>query len=184
MYMGIINSTFVSIDGVINHMDAWHFAYTDEEARQIAAEQLLAADALLMGRKTYEGYAAVWPQRQGVYPDKINTMQKYVASGTLDKADWANTTVLKGDLVEEVAQLRRQDGDTIMHGFGPVAQTLIMNGLLDMLHLWVHPQFAGVGTISDTLFSEGNNARLELIATRTLSSGVVMLSYRVPGAED
>jgi dihydrofolate reductase len=124
------------------------------------------------------------PQREGVYPDKINTMQKYVASGTLDKADWANTTVIKGDLVEEVAQLRRQDGDIIMHGFGPVAQTLIMNGLLDMLHLWVHPQFAGVGTISDTLFSEGNNARLELIATRTLSSGVVMLSYRVPGAED
>ncbi len=179
----IINSTFVSIDGVINHMDAWHWAYTDQEAGEIAAEQLLATDALLMGRKTYEAYAAIWPQREGVYPDKINTMQKYVASGTQDKADWANTTVLRGDLVAEVARLRQQDGDIMMHGFGPVAQTLIKNGLLDVLHLWVHPQFAGIGTIGDMLFSEGNNARLELIGTRTLKSGVVMLSYRIPGTE-
>ena len=179
----IINSTFVSIDGVINHMEAWHFAYTDEEAGAIAAEQLLATDALLMGRKTYEEYAVIWPQHDGVYPDKINTMQKYVASRTLDKADWANTTVIKGDLVEEVTRIREQDGNIMMHGFGPVAQTLIRNGLLDVLHLWVHPQFAGVGAISDMLFSEGNNARLELIAPRTLSSGIVMLSYRVPGPE-
>jgi dihydrofolate reductase len=104
-------------------------------------------------------------------------------SATVPKAEWANTTVLRGDLVAEVARLRQQDGDIMMHGFGPVAQTLIKNGLLDVLHLWVHPQFAGIGTIDDMLFSEGNNARLELIGTRTLKSGVVMLSYRIPGTE-
>lgn len=174
----IINSTFVSIDGVINHMEAWHFAYTDDEAAAIATEQLLATDALLMGRKTYAGYAASWPQRDGAYADKINTMRKYVVSGTIDQADWANTTVIRSDLVAEVARLRQQDGDVMMHGFGPVAQTLIRNGLLDVLHLWVHPHFAGVGTISDMLFSEGNNTRLELIGPQILDSGVVILSYQ------
>jgi dihydrofolate reductase len=179
----IINSTFVSIDGVINHMEAWHFAYTDDESGEIAAEQLLATDALLMGRRTYEGYAAIWPQRDGAYPDKINTMQKYVVSDTLGKAGWANTTVVRGgDLVTEATRLRQQDGDVMMHGFGPVARTLISNGLLDVLHLWVHPQFAGVGAVSDMLFSEGNNTRLELTGPRVLRSGVVLLSYQVPGA--
>jgi dihydrofolate reductase len=179
----IINSTFVSIDGVINHMEAWHFDYTDDEADQIATEQILASDALLMGRTTYEAYAASWPQRGGVYAEKINGMQKYVASATLDKADWTNTAVIKGDLVEEVAQLKQHDGDILMHGFGPVAQTLIRNGLLDVLHLWVHPHFAGVGTSSDMLFSEGNNTRLQLTGARTLGSGVVMLSYQVPDTQ-
>jgi dihydrofolate reductase len=179
----IINSTFVSIDGIINHMEAWHFAYTDDEAAEIAAEQLMATDALLMGRKTYEGYAAIWPGREGAYPDKINSMRKYVVSTTMDKADWANTTVINGDLVAEVARLKQQDGDIMMHGFGPVAQTLIRNGLLDVLHLWVHPHFAGVGGLGDTLLSEGNNTRLELIGPRTLNSGVVILSYQVPDGE-
>jgi dihydrofolate reductase len=145
--------------------------------------KLLASDALLMGRNTYEVYAASWPTRDGVYPEKINSMQKYVVSTTLDKADWTNTTVIKGDLVGEVSTLKQQRGDILMHGFGPVAQTLIRNGLLDMLHLWVYPHFAGVGTTSDMLFSEGNNTRLKLIGTRTLGSGIVMLSYQVPGAD-
>ena len=177
----IINSTFVSIDGVINHMEVWHFAYTDDEANQIATEQLFASDALLMGRKTYEVYASSWPQRDGVYPEKINSMSKYVVSTTLDKADWNNTTVIKGDLVAEVAELKQQvGGNILMHGFGPVAQALITNGLLDVLHLWVHPHFAGVGGPGDMLLNEGNSTRLELIGTRILKSGVVLLSYQVP----
>ena len=176
----VINSTFVSIDGVINHMEVWHFAYTDDETDQIALEQLQASEALLMGRHTYEVYAASWPQRDGVYADKINSVPKYVASTTLDKADWNNTTVIKSDLVAEVAKLKQQGGDILMHGFGPVANTLITNGLLDTLHLWVHPHFAGVGGPGDLLLNEGNNARLELVGTRVLKSGVVLLSYQVP----
>lgn len=181
----IINSTFVSLDGVINHMEAWHFAFIDAEAEQIATEQLLASDALLMGRHTYEVYASSWPDRVGEYADKINSMQKYVASTTLANADWANTSVVRGDLVEQVAELKQESGrDILMHGFGPVARTLLAHRLLDELHLWVHPTFAGVGTTSDMLFSEGNNARLSLLGTRTLDSGVVILSYRAAMSQD
>lgn len=177
----IINSTFVSIDGVINHMEAWHFDYIDDETEQIALEQLQASEAMLMGRDTYDVYASSWPDRDGVLADKINSMRKYVASTTLDEADWNNTAVIKGDLVAEVAKLKAQPGDILMHGFGPVAQALVAGGLLDVLHLWVHPHFAGVGTTADMLFSEGNNARLELLSNRTLKSGVVLLTYNVTG---
>jgi dihydrofolate reductase len=173
----IINSTFVSVDGVINHMEAWHFAYIDDETEQIALEQIQPTEALLMGRNTYDVYASAWPSRDGGLADKLNSMPKYVASTTLDKADWNNTTVIKGDLVAEVAKLKQQGGDILMHGFGPVAHTLMTNGLLDVVHLWVHPHFAGVGGPGDLLLSPGNNTRLELIGTRILKSGVVMLSY-------
>ena len=178
----IINSTFVSIDGVINHMDAWHFDYGGDEQEQIALEQITASDAMLMGRKTYEVYASAWPEREGTYPAKINSIRKYVVSTTLDRADWNNTTVINGDLVAEVAKLKAQPGDILMHGFGPVAQALVAAGLLDVLHLWVHPQFAGVGTTADMLFSEGNNSRLELLGNRALKTGVVLLTYKVAGA--
>ena len=176
----IVNSTFVSIDGVINHMEVWHFAYIDDESEQIALEQMQASEALLMGRHTYDVYASAWPERDGVVAERINSMPKYVASTTLDKADWNNTTVIKGDLVAEAAKLKQQGGDILMHGFGPVANTLISNGLLDVVHLWVHPHFAGVGRPGDLLLNEGNNTRLELIGTRILKSGVVLLSYQVP----
>lgn len=175
----LINSTFVSLDGVINQMQAWHFEYVDDESDTVALEQLLASEAMLMGRHTYDVYASSWPGRDGEYADKINTMPKYVASTTLTKADWTNTTVIAGDLVEEVTALKEAPGgDILMHGFGPVAATLIEHGLLDELHLWVHPKFAGVGTTDDLLFREGNDARVELTSTRALGSGVVILSYR------
>jgi dihydrofolate reductase len=173
----IINSTFVSIDGVINHMEVWHFDYIDDESEQIAMEQMQASEALLMGRQTYEVYASAWPDRDGAMPDLINSMPKYVASTTLDKAAWNNTTVIKGDLVTEVAKLKQQGGDILMHGFGPVAHTLMTNGLLDVLHLWVHPHFAGVGGPGDMLLRAGSDTRLELLDTRVLKSGIVMLSY-------
>ncbi len=173
----IINSTFVSVDGVINHMEAWHFAYIDDEIEQIALEQIEPTEAMLMGRNTYDVYASAWPSRDGGLADKLNSMPKYVASTTIDKADWHNTTVIKGDLVAEVAKLKQQGGDILMHGFGPVAHTLMTNGLLDVVHLWIHPHFAGVGGPGDLLLSPGNNTRLELIGTRVLKSGVVMLSY-------
>ncbi|MFD9950220.1 dihydrofolate reductase family protein [Nonomuraea sp. NPDC059023] len=179
----IINSTFVSVDGVVNHMDAWHFAYIDDESSQIALEQLSAATALLMGRHTYDVYAGAWPGRGGDYPDTINNMRKYVASTTLDKADWHNTTIIT-DLIPAAEKLKRQDdgGDILMHGFGPVARTLIRHGMLDELHLWVHPRFAGVGGPGDMLLSQGDNTALSLMGTRTLGSGVVILSYQVAGA--
>jgi dihydrofolate reductase len=177
----IVNSTFVSLDGVINHMPAWHFDYTDdEEYNQINEELLLAAEALLLGRKTYEIYAGVWPGSAGTLADRINSMRKYVASTTLDDAVWNNTRVISRDLVGTVAKLRSEPGDILMHGFGSVAHTLLQHGLLDVLHLWVHPHFAGVGTIDDTLVREGTNTGMRLLGTRSLGSGIVILTYQAP----
>lgn len=172
----IINSTFVSLDGVMNHMQAWHFDFTDEEHDRANEELLLAADALLMGRATYEVYAAVWPGRDGSSAERLNKMQKYVASTTLDKANWENTTIVT-DLVGTVEKLRSEPGDVLIHGFGSVSHTLLQHGLLDVLHLWVNPRFAGVGTIKDTLVREGTNTRMKLVGTRALASGVVVLTY-------
>lgn len=179
----ISSSTFVSLDGVINHMDKWHFDYVDDESDALALEQLRAADAMLMGRSTYEIYANAWPGRDGEYADAINAIPKYVASTTLTDPTWHNTTVLDGDLVETVRNLRSPDGTSIlMHGYGPVAKTLLGADLLTELHLWVHPHLAGVGDQGDLLFHEGLNKKLELTDTRTLDSGVVVLTLRNPDA--
>jgi dihydrofolate reductase len=180
----VISSTFASLDGVINHMDAWHFAYLDEEATKIATEQLLASDALLMGRHTYDVYAQAWPERDGDYAEKINSMRKYVASTTLGQAGWANTEIISGNLAGTVERLRQEaGGDILLHGFGPVARTLLAAGLLDELHVWVHPAFAGVGGPGDMMFSTGTSSRLELLQARPLASGVVILSYRAAGLD-
>jgi dihydrofolate reductase len=176
-------STFVSLDGVVNHMDKWHFDYVDDESDALALEQLRAADAMLMGRRTYEVYAGAWPERDGEYADAINAIRKYVASTTLTEPTWANTTVLDGDLVESARTLRAQDGGPVlMHGYGPVAKTLLHADLLSELHLWIHPHLAGVGEEGDVLLDQGLNKRLALTDLRTLGSGVVVLTLRNPNA--
>lgn len=182
--MSIISSSaFVSLDGVVNHMDKWHFDYVDDESDELAFEQLRDADAMLMGRRTYEVYASVWPGREGAYPDAINAIPKHVVSTTLRDPVWQNTTVLGGDLVESARALRAQDGTSIlMHGYGCVAKTLLQHDLLDELHLWVHPHLAGVGDADDLLLRQGLTKKLELTGTRTLRSGVVVLTLHNPGA--
>ncbi len=175
----IVNSTFVSLDGVINHMEAWHFDYVDDELGAIARDQLYTSDAMLMGRATYESYAGVWPSRSDEYADRINTIPKYVVSTTLTAPEWENTTVISGDMVDEARALKARDGQGIlMHGYGPVAKTLLREGLLDELHLWVHPAFAGVGEGDDLLLEPGLKTTLQLTGTQTLQSGIVLLSYR------
>lgn len=176
----IVNSTFVSLDGVINHMERWHFDYIDAESDSLALQQLRDSDALLMGRHTYDIYAGVWPGRDGEIADRINAMTKYVASTTLQTADWANTTILDGDLIEAVTKLKEDPGqDILMHGYGPVAKALVRHGLLDELVLWVHPALAGIGTADDVLLTQDLTAKLELLDTRPLTSGIVVLSYRL-----
>jgi dihydrofolate reductase len=175
----IVNSTFVSLDGVINHMERWHFDFVDDETNAIALQQLRDSGALLMGRHTYDVYAGAWPSRDGDYADRINAMPKYVVSNTLKTAGWANTTVLDGDWIEAVARLKQDpDLNILMHGYGPVAKTLVRHGLLDQLFLWVHPMLAGVGANDDLLLSEGLNQRLTLLDVQRLASGVVLLSYQ------
>jgi dihydrofolate reductase len=158
-------------------MDKWHFDFVDDETDNFAMRQLQASESLLMGRNTYEVYASSWPTRDGALADRINSMRKYVASTTLTSADWTNTTVIGSDLVDRVAELREQPGDILMHGYGPVARTLLANGLLDELFLWVHPHLAGVGSTGDMLWEAGVNQRLRLLDSRTLKSGLITLSY-------
>jgi dihydrofolate reductase len=175
----IINSTYVTLDGVIEYLERWHFEYIDDDSDAFTMELLTRSDALLMGRQTYESFAEAWPPRDGEVADKVNAMKKYVASSTLEKADWRNSTVIEGDLADAVAKLKQGPGqDILTYGLGPVAETLMKHGLLDELHLWVHPVFAGVGGVGDTLLSEGNSARFKLAGTRTFASGVVVLSYQ------
>ena len=123
----IINSTNVSLDGVVEIMGGWgwHFEYVADAFDELTRDHLAACDALLMGRRTYETFAEAWPSQTGDYADRINSMKKYVASTTLDKAAWTNSTVIHGDLVEEVTKLKELPGqDIMMFGFGPVARTL------------------------------------------------------------
>jgi dihydrofolate reductase len=173
----IVNSTFVSLDGVINHMDRWHFDFVDDQSNAFAEQQLRKSDALLMGRNTYDVYAAVWPTRDDDYAKRLNAMPKYVASTTLTNPGWQNTTVLADDLIGEVTKLKA-DQDILMHGYGPVAKTLLARGLLDELYLWVHPMLAGVGSGDDLIMGEGLNKQLSLLDVKRLDSGVVILSYQ------
>jgi dihydrofolate reductase len=182
----LINSTFVTLDGVVNHMDQWHFDFVDDNSDDLALRQLRASDALLMGRHTYQVYAATWPDRDGEYADRINAVRKYVVSTRLTEPTWENTAILTGDLLEQVRSLKEEDGAAIlMHGVGPVAKALLGAGLLDELHLWYHPVFAGVGGSGDLLHTEGLSIGLRHVDTSVHPSGVVVLSYDAsPGSGD
>jgi dihydrofolate reductase len=175
----IVNSTFVSLDGVINHMEKWHFDLLSEQSDQLAMRQLDEADSMLMGRNTYDAYAGAWPQRDSAYADRINALPKHVASTTLADPEWNNTTVIGSDLVTAVSELRAGDGGSIlMHGFGPVAKSLTEAGLLDELHLWYHPVLAGVGGPDDVLLTPGLNVRFETTGAEVLDSGIVVISMK------
>jgi len=175
----IIESTLVSLDGVIGDPQAWASDYFDEEARADALERLLASDAMLMGRRTYEAFAQAWPAQTGEYADRINSMRKYVFSSTLERADWSNSTVISGDVAAEVGKLKQQNGqDLVIYGHGLLGQTLLAHGLLDELQFAIHPVVVGGGRL---LFREGEKATLRLLAARTFGTGVVVLSYQPAG---
>jgi dihydrofolate reductase len=175
----IVNSTFVSLDGVVNHMDKWHFDYVDDETDDLAMQHLNDADVMLMGRATYDSYAAAWPSRDGKLADRLNAMPKYVASTTLTDPTWNNTTVLDDDLVTAVRALKEQDGgDILQHGIGPVTKTLLAAGLIDVVHLWFHPVLAGAGGPADVLLTPGLNVRFETLGTQVLTNGIVVVSLK------
>jgi dihydrofolate reductase len=180
----IINSTYISLDGVVEQPHLWPTLPGrpgDERAGAIQTDLLLACDAVLMGRRTYEGFAPVWQTRSGdPYSDRINTMPKYVVSTTLTDPDWPNTTVIADDVVARVRQLKDQPGqDIVQYGFGAVSTLLMEHGLLDELRLWIHPLFVGAGTSDDTLFPKGPPTQFELRDSTTLNGGMVIVSYRV-----
>ena len=141
----------------------------------------MACDALLMGRRTYEGFAPVWQSRSGdPFSDRINTMPKYVVSTTLEDPDWANTTVISGDVAGQIRELKDRSGqDIVQYGFGAVSTLLMEHGLLDELRLWIHPLFVGAGTPDDLLFSKAPATHFELTDSTILGNGMAILSYRL-----
>jgi dihydrofolate reductase len=164
----IIESTLVSLDGVIGDPHLWAMNYFDNEAQEDSL------DAMLMGRRTYEIFAGVWPARTGDYADRMNNIRKYVFSSTLERADWNNSTIIRGDVAAEVAKLKQQDGqDLVIYGHGLLGQTLLEHGLLDELRFSIHPILVGSGRL---LFREGKKTILKLIAKKTRGTGVVVLS--------
>jgi dihydrofolate reductase len=176
----VINSTYVSLDGVVTNPQEWTFAFRDDSANQFAFEQLMASDALLMGRRTYGFFAQVWPtmQDEAGFAEKMNGMPKYVASRTLKETTW-NATVIQGDLAEAVEGLKRAPGqDILQYGYGPVTSTLIEHGLLDELRLWLHPILVGRGEVDDLLIGPRATATLKLADLKRYDSGLLILTYQ------
>jgi dihydrofolate reductase len=181
----IIVTEFVSLDGVIEAPgggeDYKHGGWTFEidrgaEGNKFKLDETLDADALLLGRVTYEGFAAAWPSRDDEFADKFNSMPKYVVSSTLQKPDWNNSTVLDGDVAEEVAKLKQQqDGDIVVHGSAQLVQALIEHDLVDELRLMVFPVVLGSGK---RLFGDtSDKKRLRLTDSNTVGDGVSILVY-------
>jgi dihydrofolate reductase len=171
----VIESTLVSLDGVIGDPMVWANEYFDEEAVATSLAQLRVSDAMLMGRNTYEMFAAAWPASTGDYADAMNAIRKYVFSDTIADATWTNTTIVRGDVATAVRELKEQDGgDLVMYGHGPLGQALLDDGLLDELRLWIHPLFVGHGNL---LSRPEATARLRLLDTEKRANGVVVVTY-------
>ena len=179
----IINSTYISLDGVVEQPHEWPTIErpADERGEQIQTSLLMACDALLMGRRTYEGFAPVWQSRSGdPFSDRINTMPKYVVSTTLEDPGWANTTVISDDVAGQIRELKDRPGqDIVQYGFGAVSTLLMEHGLLDELRLWIHPLFVGTGTPDDLLFAKAPATHFELTDSTILGNGMAILSYRL-----
>ena len=179
----IINSTYITLDGVIEDPHLWPrlMAPPDPRAGAIQTDLLLACDAVLMGRRTYEGFAPVWPTRSGdPYSDRINAIPKYVVSGTLKNPQWANTTVITGDVAAEIKKLKAAGGqDIVQYGFGSLSRLLMEEGLLDELRLWLYPQTIGDGKLAHLMTANATQAQFHLSDSTALSNGIVVLGYRL-----
>jgi dihydrofolate reductase len=165
---------FMALDGVVEN-PAWTFKYWNDETAQFKGEETTSSDALLLGRVTYEGFAAAWPGREDPGAEFFNGVRKYVVSTTLDKAEWNNSVLIKDNVVEEIARLKQQEGsDIAVHGSATLVQTLIKHDLVDSYRLLVYPVVVGSGK---RLFHDGTAATLKLVESKTFSSGVVALIY-------
>jgi dihydrofolate reductase len=188
----IVVTEFVSVDGVMEapgpdgsgfRHEGWTFNIsTGEEGNKFKLDETLESEAQLLGRVTYQAFASAWPSVKGEFGDKFNNMPKYVVSSTLEKAEWNNTTVLKGDVVKEVSKLRqRLKGDIVVHGSAKLVQTLLAHDLVDELRLMVYPVVLGSGK---RLFSDSGDLKgLRLKDSRTVGDGVLILTYEPASRE-
>jgi dihydrofolate reductase len=187
----IVVTEFVSLDGVMEdpggaesfRHGGWSFAFSrGDEGDKFKLDEAFSSEALLLGRVTYEGFAEAWPSREGEFADKFNTMPKYVVSSTLGEPEWNNSTVLRGDVVEEVAKLRQeQEGDIVVHGSARLVQTLVEHDLVDEFRLMVFPVVLGSGK---RLFGELSDKKaLRLVDSKVVGDGVAILIYEPAAAE-
>jgi dihydrofolate reductase len=177
----IVVSQFITLDGVVedpggsekHERGGWAFKYErGAEGDKFKLDEVMASDALLLGRTTYEGFAEAWPSRSGGFADKFNNMTKYAVSSTLTDPEWNNTTVISGDVPAEVAKLRdKHEGDILVNGSVQLVQTLLENGLIDELRLMVFPEVAGAGK---RLFGETSEPKgFELVEARPAGQTVI-----------
>jgi dihydrofolate reductase len=190
----VVASTFVTLDGVFEdpggaegfELGGWSFKYVgrSDDDQKYQGELLAETDALLLGRITYEGFAKAWPSMTdgGWYAEKMNSMPKYVASSTLEKAEWNNSTIIKGDVAEDVAKLKQEPGQNLLiFGSGQLINDLLRHHLIDELRLLVHPVVLGRGK---RLFKEGAPVGLTPIDAKVFGSGVVLTVYKPAAAKD
>jgi dihydrofolate reductase len=170
----IINSAFVSLDGITADPSSW--AIFDPDAAEEAGQALHALGGMLMGRGTYEYFADVMPNQTGPYADAINTIRKYVFSTTLENAYWNNSTLIRDDAVTAVTGLKHEDGgDLMMYGYGRLSQTLLVHHLVDEIRFSIHPVLVGEGTAGG---GNGKTIPLKLLGATPAPSGVVALTYQ------
>jgi len=178
----LINSTFITLDGVIENPHLWPplKAGTSGEGDRIQTDLLEACDIVLMGRRTYDSFAPAWSARSGdPYSDRINTMRKVVVSRSLTDPEWANTEVIAGDVAARVRELKGEDGgDIVQYGFGDVSRLLLDHDLFDQLQWWIHPQLVGHGDAADLVSRAGTAAAFELVDSQVLSNGIILATYR------
>ena len=190
----LVVNMFTSLDGVLQGPGApeedreggfeyggWQVPYLDEESGRVIGDNIAGLEALLLGRKTYEVFAAYWPRQPAENPiaARLNGAPKYVASRTLDTLGWANSTLLRGDVAEAVARVKGEFGRVDVIGSGDLVQTLLGNDLVDRLNLWVFPVLLGSGK---RLFAEGTvPAALRLVESATFPNGAVHLIYERAG---
>ena len=181
----IIVSEFVSLDGVMEApggddnfvRGAWTFEFDrGDEGNKFKLDETMGCAALLLGRRTYEGFAAAWPEREGEFADRFNSMPKYVVSSTLTDPSWTNSTVLSGDIAKDVQALKeQQDGDIVVHGSARLVQALIEHDLVDELRLMVFPIVLGTGK---RLFGDTTDAkRWQLSESKVVGDDVAIMIY-------
>jgi len=184
----VIQSTLISLDGVVDDVSSWGRKYFDPAWWKSSFQMLATCDALLVGRNTYEMLAGrtqallatgrgaeLSPSHDIAYGHQLNDIQKHVFSSTLQRADWKNSVLVRGDVAAEVAKLKREDGkDMMIYGHGPLGQTLLEHNLLDEIHFSIHPVLVGRGKLA---LRDNLRAELKLIESKTLANGVVVVSY-------
>jgi dihydrofolate reductase len=177
----VVATELVSVDGVIESPEEWAFSYSNDEMEEANAAGMAAADAMLLGKVTYQEFASYWPYQNSAdqpFTDYLNNTPKFVVSTTLEEPlEWQNSTLIKGDVAEEVAKLKRQPGKDIgIVGSATLVRSLLRDGLLDELALMVHPIVVGRGK---RLFENGGDRKaLELVDSKTFGTGVLHLAYQ------